>query len=116
MLVILLSFLLFTILSDALGVSGNRNEVGILNNMDSNSTVHRKSKDDDTAPTKSCFSGGLKEITIINDINSTELIVHCKSKGADLGVIKLLTSQYFQFESCNQVFGMTLFLLQFCMG
>jgi len=81
-----------------------------------NSTVHRKSKDDDTAPTKSCFSGGLKEITIINDINSTELIVHCKSKGADLGVIKLLTSQYFQFESCNQVFGMTLFLLQFCMG
>jgi len=37
------------------------------------------------------FSGGLKEITIINDINSTELIVHCKSKGADLGVIKVLT-------------------------
>lgn len=55
MLVILLSFLLFTILSDALGVSGNRKEVGILNNMDSNSIVHRKSKDDDIAPTKSCF-------------------------------------------------------------
>ena len=67
-------------------------------------------------PPNRVFSGGLKEITIINDINSTELIVHCKSKGADLGVIKLLTSQYFQFESCNQVFGMTLFLLQFCMG
>jgi hypothetical protein len=30
-------------------------EVGILNNMDSNSTVHRKSKDDDITPAKSCF-------------------------------------------------------------